>query len=73
MEAELEPFVRIARVIEQRYGSSPLIQRERLRTYFGNRSAQDQEHLENQLVLAPDGHSQMLVHVTYFYRGYSQL
>ena len=80
MDAELEPFVRIARVIEQRYGLSPLIQRERLLTYFGYRSAPDQEHLENQLALAPDSDTQwqqlieaMLVHETYFYRHSDQL
>jgi chemotaxis protein methyltransferase CheR len=74
------PVLRIAHLIEARYGLNRTLQRERLLSFFGPRSAQEQARLADHLTLAPEQDpvwrdlvEAMLVHETFFYRHFDQL
>ncbi len=80
MDGWQEPSLRIARLIEARYGLSLPLQRDRLLGFLGRRSAQDQLQLADHLALAPEADpvwqdliEAMLVHETFFYRHMEQL
>lgn len=80
MDGWPESSLRIARLIEARYGLSLPLQRDRLLAFFGKHSALDQERLADHLVQAPEHDpvwqdliEAMLVHETFFYRHMDQL
>ena len=80
MSALEEPLLRVAALVEARYGLSREVQRERLRTYLGKRSASEQLRLVDHLTEAPETDAAwrqlveaLLVHETFFYRHTDQL